>query len=98
MRILVVISNYRVAHLTIDCLRSISSEIPNLPGCHVAVCENGTGDDSAQRIQKAITDEGWDSWCSLTVLGTNQGFTGGNNVILRPCPAVCGTAAICSAP
>ena len=84
MRILVVISNYRVAHLTIDCLRSISSEISNLPGCHVAVCENGTGDDSAQRIQKAIKDNGWDSWCSLTVLDTNQGFTGGNNVILRP--------------
>jgi N-acetylglucosaminyl-diphospho-decaprenol L-rhamnosyltransferase len=84
MRILVVISNYRVAHLTIDCLRSISSEIRTLPGCHVAVCENGTGDDSAQRIQKAIKDESWESWCSLTVLDTNQGFTGGNNVILRP--------------
>jgi GT2 family glycosyltransferase len=84
MRLLVVIANYKVAHLTIDCLHSISHQIPNSLGCHVAVCENGTGDDSAERIQKAIADEGWDPWCSLTVLGTNQGFTGGNNVILRP--------------
>lgn len=89
MKVLVVISNYRVAHLTIDCLFSISSEIRNLPGYHVAVCENGTGNDSAERIQKAINDNGWDSWCSLTALDTNQGFTGGNNVIIRP--------ALCSA-
>ena len=83
MKVLVVIVSYRVAHLTIDCLRSISNEISNLPGCHVAVCENGTGDDSAQRIEKTIEENGWGSWCSLTVLSTNLGFTGGNNVILR---------------
>jgi GT2 family glycosyltransferase len=83
MRILVIIVNYRVAHLTIDCLRSISNEIPGLPGCHVAVCENGTGDDSAERIKRAIEDNHWDSWCSLTVLDTNLGFTGGNDVIIR---------------
>jgi N-acetylglucosaminyl-diphospho-decaprenol L-rhamnosyltransferase len=50
----------------------------------VAVCENGTGDDSAERIQRAIDGNGWSAWCSLTAIGTNLGFTGGNNVILRP--------------
>jgi N-acetylglucosaminyl-diphospho-decaprenol L-rhamnosyltransferase len=84
MKLLVVITNYRVAHLTIDCLRSIAEEIDRVPGTHVAVCENGTGDDSAERIQKAITDNGWDSWCTLTVLSTNLGFTGGNNTLIRP--------------
>jgi GT2 family glycosyltransferase len=84
MKLLVVIANYRVAHLTIDCLRSIADEIGNVPGTHVAVCENGTGDDSAERIQKAITDNDWGSWCSLTAVSPNLGFTGGNNVILQP--------------
>jgi GT2 family glycosyltransferase len=83
MKLLVVIANYRVAHLTIDCLRSIAEEIGRVPGTYVAVCENGTGDDSAERIQRAITDNRWGSWCSLTAISTNLGFTGGNNIILR---------------
>ena len=84
MKLLVVILNYRVAHLTIDCIRSIAEEIESVPDMHVAVCENGTGDNSAERIQNAITDNGWGSWCTLTAVSTNLGFTGGNNVILRP--------------
>ena len=55
-----------------------------MPDAHVAVCENGTGDDSAERIQKAITENGWNSWCTLTAVTPNLGFTGGNNVILEP--------------
>lgn len=83
MRLLVVIANYRVTDLTIGCLRSIAGEIGTVPDTHVAVCENGTGDDSAERIQKTITDNGWNSWCTLTAVSPNLGFTGGNNVILR---------------
>jgi N-acetylglucosaminyl-diphospho-decaprenol L-rhamnosyltransferase len=84
MKLLVVIVNFRVAHLTIDCLRSVANEIGRVPGSFAAVCENGTGDDSAERIQKAITDYGWSAWCTLTAISPNLGFTGGNNVILRP--------------
>ena len=84
MKLLVVIVNYRVAHLTIDCLRSVAEELGRVEGIEVAVCENGTGDDSAERIQRAIDTNGWGAWCKLTVLKTNLGFTGGNNVILRP--------------
>jgi N-acetylglucosaminyl-diphospho-decaprenol L-rhamnosyltransferase len=84
MKLLVVIANYRVADLTIDCLRSLADEIARVPGTHVAVCENGTGDDSADRIQKAITVNGWNSWCTLKAVSVNLGFTGGNNVILAP--------------
>ena len=83
MKLLVVIVNFRVAHLTIDCLRSITEEIGRVPDTHVAVCENGTGDDSAERIQQAIADNGWSSWCTLSAINPNLGFTGGNNVILR---------------
>jgi N-acetylglucosaminyl-diphospho-decaprenol L-rhamnosyltransferase len=84
MKLLVVIVNYRVAHLVIDCLRSVAPEIECVPGTQVAVCENGTGDDSAERIQKAIDEHGWGAWCTLTAISPNLGFTGGNNAILRP--------------
>jgi GT2 family glycosyltransferase len=84
MKVLVVIANYRVAHLTIDCLRSLAVEIPSVRETQVAVCENGSGDDSAERIERAISDNGWSSWCKLTAISPNLGFTGGNNVILRP--------------
>jgi N-acetylglucosaminyl-diphospho-decaprenol L-rhamnosyltransferase len=84
MKLLIIIANYRVAPLTIDCLRSLAEEVTRLPGTHVAVCENGTGDDSAERIQRAIDENGWNAWCTLTAVETNLGFTGGNNIILRP--------------
>ena len=84
VKLLVVIVNYRVAHLAIDCLHSVAEEIGSVPGTHVAVCENGTGDDSRERIQRAIDDNGWNAWCTLTTLDVNLGFTGGNNAILRP--------------
>ena len=83
MKLLVVIINYRIAHLTIDCLRSLAGEVRQRPGIHVAVCENGTGDDSAERIAAAIRAGGWDDWVSLTSVFPNRGFTGGNNVVLR---------------
>jgi N-acetylglucosaminyl-diphospho-decaprenol L-rhamnosyltransferase len=84
VKLLVVIVNFRVAHLAIDCLHSVAEEIGRVPDTHVAVCENGTGDDSAQRIQKAIDENGWATWCTLTALDVNLGFTGGNNAVLRP--------------
>jgi N-acetylglucosaminyl-diphospho-decaprenol L-rhamnosyltransferase len=84
VKLLVVIVNYRVAHLAIDCLHSVAAELGPVPDTHVAVCENGTGDDSAQRIQQAIDENGWANWCTLTALNINLGFTGGNNAILRP--------------
>src|SRR5882757_8445237 len=84
VKLLVVIVNFRVAHLAIDCLHSVAEEIGRVPGTHVAVCENASGDDSADMIRNAIVDNGWQTWCSLTVSKTNLGFTGGNNVLLRP--------------
>ena len=84
MKLLVVIVNYRVAQLTIDCLHSLAAEVGSNSQIHVAVCENGTGDDSGERIQKTIDENGWTSWCTLTTIYPNLGFTGGNNAILKP--------------
>jgi N-acetylglucosaminyl-diphospho-decaprenol L-rhamnosyltransferase len=84
MKLLVVVVNYRVVHLAIDCLHSLADIISEVPDTKVAICENGTGDDSAERIQAAIDGNNWGAWCTLTALDINLGFTGGNNAILRP--------------
>ena len=84
MKLLVVIVNYRVAHLANGCLHSIAEELGRVPRTHVAVCENASGDDSAEIIRNSIIVNGWEAWCSLTVSKTNLGFTGGNNLLLRP--------------
>ncbi len=84
MKLLVVIVSYRVTDLTIDCLRSLASEIGRVPGSSVALCENGTGGNAAELLQQAIVDNKWDSWVNLTVLYPNRGFTGGNNAVIRP--------------
>jgi GT2 family glycosyltransferase len=82
-KLLVIILNYRVTDLTIDCLGSLVPEIPRVPGMKVAVCENGTGGDAEQRLREAITGNGWDRWAELTAISPNRGFTGGNNIIIR---------------
>jgi hypothetical protein len=84
MKLLVVIVSYRVTDLTIDCLRSLSGEIGRVPGTRVALCENGTGGDAADRLRQAIIENGWDSWVDLTEIHPNRGFTGGNNAVIQP--------------
>ena len=84
MKLLVVVVSYRVTDLTIDCLRSLSSEIGRIPGSSVALCENGTGGNAAELLRHAIANNGWNSWVDLTVIYPNRGFTGGNNAVIRP--------------
>lgn len=83
VRCLVVIVCYRVVDLTIACLRSIEREIRGTQGLSVVVCENGTGGDAAERLNREIRDSHSESWCDLTIINPNRGFTGGNNHVIR---------------
>ena len=82
MKLLVVILNYKVADLTIGCLRSLARELPGIAGSTAVVVENGSGDDSAERLRDAVA-KGWDAWAELVPLARNLGFTAGNNLIVR---------------
>ncbi|HWB54691.1 MAG TPA: glycosyltransferase family 2 protein [Tepidisphaeraceae bacterium] len=82
MELLIVIVCYKVVDMTIDCLRSLEAEIATIPGAKVAVCENGTGGDAYDRLDRAITENGWGSWVELTSVTPNRGFTGGNNHVI----------------
>lgn len=83
MKLLVVILNYRVTDLTLDCLRSLDGRIQRVPGARVAVCENGSGGDAERRLREAIEAHGWGGWVDLVAVHPNRGFTGGNNLVIR---------------
>jgi GT2 family glycosyltransferase len=84
MKLFIVVLCYRVVDLTIDCLHSLSKEVCRVPGTKVGVLENGTGGEAASRLQRAIEDNNWVSWCELTVVYPNRRFRGGNNLLIRP--------------
>jgi GT2 family glycosyltransferase len=84
MKLLIVVVNYKVTDLSIDCLKSVAREIASVPGARVALCENGTGAEDEKRLREAIDANGWGEWCKLTAVMPNRGFTGGNNVVLKP--------------
>lgn len=83
MKLLVVILNYKVTDLTIDCLRSLQPEVSAHPEFRVAVLENGTGGDAFPRLRRAIDENGWGGWVELGEVQPNRGFTGGNNLVIR---------------
>ncbi len=82
LRMLVVVVVYRVADLAIDCLRSLVPQARSLDGVHIAVCENGSGPETAARLREAILQESWSDVVWLREIHPNRGFTGGNNAIL----------------
>ena len=85
MRLLVVIVNYRTPQLTIDCLRSMATQVPLLPaGTRVVVTDNASGDGSVERLTQQVRDGGWESWCGIQPLARNGGFAYGNNEAIRP--------------
>lgn len=83
-RLLIVTVNYRTAHLVIESLRSLASEIELLPQTKVAIVDNDSGDDSVEKIGAAIASEGWGTWATLLPSSVNGGFSYGNNYAIRP--------------
>lgn len=84
MKLLVVVVNYRLTDMTIDCLRAVADQIDDVPGTRVGVCENGTGPEAVRRLEAAVADHGWSRWAYVVPITPNQGFTGGNNAVIGP--------------
>ena len=82
--LLVVIVNYRTPLLTIDCLRSLASEVSSLPGTQVVVVDNASGDRSVEQIEAAIATEAWSDWVAVIASEHNGGYASGNNLAIRP--------------
>jgi N-acetylglucosaminyl-diphospho-decaprenol L-rhamnosyltransferase len=85
MKLLVVIVNYRTPDLTVECLRSLATEIATIPGpVRVVVTDNDSQDESVVKIQQAIESNNWAEWVTLMPLPSNGGFAYGNNRGMLP--------------
>lgn len=82
--LLVVIVNYRTAQLTIECLQSLEPEVRSQPGTQVVVVDNDSGDRSAETLQTAIAQQGWQAWATVLPADHNGGYAYGNNLAIRP--------------
>ena len=85
--LLVIVLNYRTPDLTIDCLTSLACGVATIPNVHVTVVENGSGDDSGDRIRREIEANGWSTWATLIDQPENLGFAGGNNLAWHRSPS-----------
>jgi hypothetical protein len=79
LHLLIVIVNYRTPDATIECLSSLAPQIDDVPGTHVVVVDNDSGDDSVPRLREALTKNGWEKWLKVAESLKNRGFAGGNN-------------------
>ncbi len=79
----IIIVNYRTAELSIDSLRSLSTQVADLGGGRVVVIDNNSCDGSVDKINVAIEREGWSGWVSVIPLDRNGGFAYGNNAGIR---------------
>jgi GT2 family glycosyltransferase len=79
LNIAVVIVSYKSAALTIDALRSVSSERTTQGLAIRAVVVDNASGDMAQ-IAQAVAANHWDSWVALITAPRNGGFAYGNNL------------------
>jgi len=83
MKLLVVITSYRARDLTFQCLKSLEGEVEANPGMKVGICDNGNEDDTAEFLDRAITENNWQEWAYILPVMPNRGFAGGSNVVLN---------------
>ncbi len=93
----VVVLNWNNARETMSCVEALDAA--DLPPNHVVVVDNGSTDDSVERLE-AWADEHWmwrmragtasenvesagTPWLIIARAGANRGFAGGNNVGIR---------------
>ena len=71
----VIVVNWNRAEMLLDCLASL--EMQSVRPSRVIVVDNGSADDSVDRVGRCFPD------VDLIALDTNQGFAAANNVALR---------------
>jgi len=77
----IIILNYRTPGMVIECLQSLQAQVR--ADHRVVVVDNCSGDDSADTIEAAIKEQGWNEWAQVERSPINGGFAAGNNVGIK---------------
>jgi GT2 family glycosyltransferase len=82
MRLCIVIVNYRTPGLVLDALDSLEGQIE--AGLdEIVVVDNASGDESAERLERAIGQRGLSRFCRVVCAPKNGGFAAGVNCGVR---------------
>ncbi|HEV2355328.1 MAG TPA: glycosyltransferase family 2 protein [Puia sp.] len=82
MALSIIIINYKTAQLVIDCLTELHRD-DVAAGFEIIIVDNGSGDDSRERITAAFPRVYWHD------MGYNAGFSRGNNAGMRVASGDC---------
>lgn len=86
MRLCIVIVNYRTPGLVLDLLDSLEGQIE--AGLdEIVVVDNGSGDGSAERLERSIAARGLTRFCRVLRSDRNGGFSAGTNAGIRSADA-----------
>ncbi len=83
MSLTIVIVNYRTADLVEQCLRSLRDEVAAIDSARVVVVDNDSGDNSVERLRRAVKAKLWEDWVHVVPLERNGGFAYGNNAGIK---------------
>lgn len=83
MKLLVSVVNFNTREITLNCLRSLESEVKAVGDTKVVVVDNGSEDGSVAAIEQLIHEQRWESWAECVSLDENSGFSRGNNAAMR---------------
>jgi N-acetylglucosaminyl-diphospho-decaprenol L-rhamnosyltransferase len=79
--ITIVCVNYRTPQLACVCVDSVAQERAAGLDLRMVVVDNGSGDDSAQRLHAHVDARGYD-WVEIVTSEVNAGYAAGNNLAL----------------
>lgn len=78
----IVIINFQTPELTINCLKSLRTEVQHLNACVVLV-DNNSGDGSIEKIEQDIETLGFGEQLAVYRSPINGGFSAGNNLGIK---------------
>ena len=81
-RVAISIVNYKSASWTVGALTALAEEMAAAKNTRVYVVDNDSQDGSADVIEAAVKDNGWD-WARVVRAPKNGGFSYGNNLAVR---------------
>ncbi len=83
MVLAVIVVNYRTPEYTLACISSLAKQREEFSDFKVFLVENGSLDDSLQRLSFEIRAAGWSRWTEILAQTENLGFARANNLAVR---------------
>jgi hypothetical protein len=83
MQLAAILLNYRTPDMSLEALHALLRELEGIEATRVLLVDNGSGDDSVERLRAGVAELGAGDRVELLATGRNGGFAFGNNFAMR---------------